>query len=149
MNLHRQTRTHTKRPNLDLLLQEVDFVLLLQELLLLPGNLRTAQNAQHVISIQIQIYGVFLCACVHVCVQGLWEMQHIGRSLRPRLHDRGSMPCYEILKSAFNLVPACSQTVSKYSRCIYFCASDVHFSRFTSSIKMDKYISVTPTWINY
>ena len=31
----------TSWPHLDLLLQEVDFVLLLQKLLLLPGNLRT------------------------------------------------------------------------------------------------------------
>lgn len=37
----------TRRPHLDLLLQEVDFVLLLQELLLLPGNLRTERTMQH------------------------------------------------------------------------------------------------------
>lgn len=33
-------------PHLDLLLQEVDFVLLLQKLLLLPGNLGTERTMQ-------------------------------------------------------------------------------------------------------
>lgn len=41
------THTHTNWPHLDLLLQEVDFVLLLQKLLLLPGNLRTKRTTHY------------------------------------------------------------------------------------------------------
>lgn len=41
---HTHINTHTQRPHLDLLLQEVDFVLLLQKLLLLPGNLGTERT---------------------------------------------------------------------------------------------------------
>lgn len=44
---HKRARAQgdASRPHLDLLLQEVDFVLLLQKLLLLPGNLRTEHSA--------------------------------------------------------------------------------------------------------
>lgn len=40
------------------------------------------------------------CMRVRSCVQSLWEMRHICRSLMPQLHDRGSVPWYEILKSS-------------------------------------------------
>ena len=68
-----------------MLLQEVDFVLLLQELLLLPGNLGTERHNTSLES----TYSMCVCACVHVCMWGgPRETRHICRSPRPRLHDK-------------------------------------------------------------
>lgn len=100
------THTHAHRPHLDLLLQEVDFVLLLQKLLLLPGNLRKGHTDTLLECICSTCAHVCFCFSVCVCAPGLWEMRHICRSLR---HDRGSMPRYEILKSTSHLDSAHSQ----------------------------------------
>lgn len=58
-----RAHTHANWPHLDLLLQEVDFVLLLQKLLLLPGNLR--DRAHHNTLLE--------CLCsVCVCTRVFW-----------------------------------------------------------------------------
>lgn len=103
--LHTWMHIHANWPHLDLLLQEVDFVLLLQELLLLPGNLRMECNTHYYIH-----YRQYMCvythvfACVYWCVcREHWEIWHICRSRRLRQHDRGSVPWYEILKNSSHL----------------------------------------------
>lgn len=43
------------------------------------------------------------CTGVSCVFRGPWELRHICGSPRPRLHDRGSMPPHEILKSPSHL----------------------------------------------
>lgn len=59
-----RAHTHANWPHLDLLLQEVDFVLLLQKLLLLPGNLR--DRAHHNTLLEC-LCSVCVCTCARVC----------------------------------------------------------------------------------
>lgn len=102
-------RTHTSGPHLDLLLQEVDFVLLLQKLLLLPGNLGTEHTHYNVV--------FFLRACIfRVCVRAelVGDAAHLRVSEARRLHDRGSMPLHETLKLASSGLSSMQTFMDRY-----------------------------------